>query len=428
MPSPNPSADVANLVRQVALAIEETHPSLKTYSQIDRDFAISQLMHGAHEAVSQLYTAVAADQTLGHLRAGWFEKGTGGGSVIQEHMLPCVLVGAALEGKDTEEQLATARRFAASRTSTVDTFALLAGVNVAHVVTLQEGLELIPWSQVPEGRGKEWFRDASDPARVPLGTFRQFAVRPTLAIRHRARNRQVLFASYEEACPSGEDVRLAETKAQYELTADVVRCITASAVWPIALLGNWSQLDDEFGDRLGGSSYHYSNSLFDMSVARTATDPLDRDKTARLFGQYAALDGEDKDVLRIGLDRLGVALRESALTDKAIDLGIALEAILLHGKDRIEQGEHKYRAAMRGATFLGGSRDERTAVFNLLKDAYDLRSSAVHTGRLVKKKIRGMSAAEILSAAAAKCAALAGKLIERGSFPDWEREYVVGND
>jgi hypothetical protein len=126
----------------------------------------------------------------------------------------------------------------------------------------------------------------------------------------------------------------------------------------------------------------------------------------------------DKAVLRIGLDRLSQALRKGQKTDKAIDLGIALEAMLLHG---IGRDELSYRAA-----FLGGSADERLGTFKLVRDAYQLRSSAVHTGKVSEggKPL----AVEVLRDASITCAALARKLIERGSFPSWESEYVVGTD
>jgi hypothetical protein len=104
--------------------------------------------------------------------------------------------------------------------------------------------------------------------------------------------------------------------------------------------------------------------------------------------------------------------------------------MLLHNTgDPDSRGELKYRAAIRGATFLGGPNEERVRVFNLLRDAYDLRSKAVHSGRLdPKEKIRKMVPADILSDTAAICAAVARGLIAHGSFPQWEREYVLGCD
>ena len=90
--------------------------------------------------------------------------------------------------------------------------------------------------------------------------------------------------------------------------------------------------------------------------------------------------------MRIGVDRFKQALRRTNDIDKAIDLGIAIEVILLHSFDPTDRGELKYRSSLRGAMFLGGDKPDRVKTFNLLKDAYDLRSKAVHAGTLATKK------------------------------------------
>ncbi|MGE5512267.1 MAG: hypothetical protein ACM31O_13555, partial [Bacteroidota bacterium] len=405
-------SDIVPLVHQIALAIEATHPSLKASSDFDKGMAISEYMLGRHESVAQLNAAVAADESLGHLRQGWLDRGPGGDGVIQNHMLPHVFVRDALDGKAVEESLASARSFAASEKSNVDTYFPVAGVDAVEAVPLKDGLTLVPWSQVPEGNGKRWFDDASNPARRTLGSSHFVTVRPTLAIRFTERGRKVLFASRAEAYPN-EQLRLTEFRDQWELSADVMRCITATAVCPSAILGSWADLDDGFANRLGGSDYRYqANAMIDLRLARPhhAIDP----KIADLFQRYIAIGGEVRDVLRISLDRLALALRESMLTDRAIDLGIALETMLLHNAGEADRGELRYRAAIRGATFLGGSSEERLRTYNLLRDAYDLRSKAVHSGRIdPKDKIRKMVPAEILSNAAATCAAVARALIER---------------
>lgn len=420
-------SDIPALAHQIALAIKGAHPSLQAYSDFDSGMAISEYMLGRHETVAKLKAAVAEDASLGNLRQGWLDQGPGGGGAIQDHMLPHVFVHDAVEGKDVAESLARARSFAASDKSNVDTFVPLAGVDAVEPVTLKEGLALIPWNQISDGNGKRWFEEASDPARRALGSFSLVTVKPTLAIYFSEQNRKVLFASHDEAYPN-ESRRLDEVSDQWALSADLVRCITASSVCPVAILGSWTQLDGGFANRLGGSGYHYQPSaMMDLRLAKPH-HPIDP-KFADLFGHYIALGSEVRDALRISLDRLGLALRESMLPDKAIDLGIALEATLLHGTGDADRGELSYRAAIRGATFLGGASDERVKTFNLLRAAYRLRSSAAHTGRIdTTKKIRELLPAEILSGAAATCAAIARKLIRRGSLPDWEREYVVGED
>src|SRR5207253_29634 len=114
-------SDIPTLAHQIALAIEGAHPFLKAYSDFDRGMAMSEHMLGRHETIAKLKSAVAADASLRDLRQGWLDQGPGGGGVIQDHMLPHVFVHDAVEGKDVAESLASARSFATSGKSNVDT-------------------------------------------------------------------------------------------------------------------------------------------------------------------------------------------------------------------------------------------------------------------------------------------------------------------
>ena len=106
--------------------------------------------------------------------------------------------------------------------------------------------------------------------------------------------------------------------------------------------------------------------------------------------------------------------------DKAIDLGIALEVMLLHEMNDPERGELRYRSAVRGAHFLGGDSSERLSNFNWLKKVYDLRSKAVHLGHISGNA----NDTEVLQKGAILCSRIAMKIIEMGRFPIWEEEYV----
>jgi len=78
------------------------------------------------------------------------------------------------------------------------------------------------------------------------------------------------------------------------------------------------------------------------------------------------------------MDRLNRAHRERDFVDRAIDLGIALEALLLHGKN--DNTEITFRLSLRGALLVGRTEKERLDTYKLLTRAYRLRSTAVHSG------------------------------------------------
>jgi hypothetical protein len=235
--------------------------------------------------------------------------------------------------------------------------------------------------------------------------------------------RQILFSSPQAA----GDLDLNALTLRGERIDDLVRCIRALAVSPVAALGSWAYLTNTFANTIVGVGYQWGEALFDRQLGVVRPVAINPKAIAELFRSFSQIRPDEKRVLRIALDRLSQAVRRNNIIDKAIDLGIALEAMLLHGIGKNDRGELKFRQAIRGAAFLGGPKTERLQTLTLLKDAYDLRSTAVHTGALEKGK-RGQTADKILEDAARICAGIARKLIGRGSFPDWDAEYVVNGE
>ena len=66
----------------------------------------------------------------------------------------------------------------------------------------------------------------------------------------------------------------------------------------------------------------------------------------------------------------------ATLADRYIDLRIALEVLYLPRS----RGELRFRLALMGAWHLGADFEERRRYYDLLKEAYDFGSAAVHTG------------------------------------------------
>ena len=87
--------------------------------------------------------------------------------------------------------------------------------------------------------------------------------------------------------------------------------------------------------------------IYPEDATRLATSHFAIDKTLR------------HNVLRIPLDRLDRAGRVRDFADKAIDLGIALEALLLHDA---KGGEKSFRMSLRGAWLAGADENERVEI------------------------------------------------------------------
>lgn len=140
-----------------------------------------------------------------------------------------------------------------------------------------------------------------------------------------------------------------------------------------------------------------------------------------LAAAYFSIDPSKRNkVLRIPLDRLGRAGRERDFADRAIDLGIALESLLLHDIDG--RSELSFRLSVRGAWLLGTSHTDRLEIQSSLTKLYVLRSQAVHAGLVDRDTKTGNTIAR----ATALCQALIHKTIEFRCDIDWKRLVVGG--
>lgn len=125
-----------------------------------------------------------------------------------------------------------------------------------------------------------------------------------------------------------------------------------------------------------------SSGWADLGVeSREATDE-DLEAFRDILTKYLALDDKRRSKLDVPLHRLREAARHRNPVDRAIDLGVALEALLLD--DQSEQVQLALQFRLRGAWLLGKDLDERKKLYKLLKDIYSYRSSAAHTGKLTK--------------------------------------------
>jgi hypothetical protein len=140
-----------------------------------------------------------------------------------------------------------------------------------------------------------------------------------------------------------------------------------------------------------------------------------------LAGDYFSIEASKRSkVLRIPLDRLSRAGRERDLADRAIDLGIALESLLLH--DTGSTSELRFRLSYRGAWLLGNDAETRLEVQQSLVKLYDLRSQAVHAGFIKEPP----EAAATLKRAAEICRALIHRVIVLKCDVEWAKLVLGG--
>lgn len=138
------------------------------------------------------------------------------------------------------------------------------------------------------------------------------------------------------------------------------------------------------------------------------------------FACYQKLLPEIRDHIAVPLDRLNRSRRSGVSLDSAIDLGIALESLLMEKTSN--NSEITFKMSMRAAAFLGNSAEERKEIFNVVSDVYGLRSTAVHTGRLpIKKKLKSkLATTDAIRRGQAICAAIIRQWMYRNGKIDWD--------
>jgi hypothetical protein len=149
-----------------------------------------------------------------------------------------------------------------------------------------------------------------------------------------------------------------------------------------------------------------------------------RNQTQRaqmIFDSFRSLSSRGKDKLRLPMRRLNTALRRRDDADTAIDLGIALESLVL---GRVET-DKRYQAGIRCAFLLGGDdADSRHRVYHLASELYHLRNRGVHRGALTNDDLNSHFKGREVRSVLEEGSQLVAKVIElsienKAQEPDW---------
>lgn len=145
----------------------------------------------------------------------------------------------------------------------------------------------------------------------------------------------------------------------------------------------------------------------------------------QLVASFENRTERDKEKLRLILSRLSQAKRRSQATDKVLDLGIALEMLLL---DEAKNDQISLIFRLRGSWLLGETPADREKKYDLLNSLYGARSAVAHSGTLPKKSKGGIHAGnfqEVFPQYEALAGDIAQKIILHG-WPNWKALVLGG--
>lgn len=211
-------------------------------------------------------------------------------------------------------------------------------------------------------------------------------------------------------------------------TMDEIRlCLTSTGLrYPLEEL-HWQQYsDDVLEDAVGMKSRSYcALELLPLNqcVSGTITEEIARP----LVEGYFKLPDKFRGRMKIALKHLNQSMCHSVIGDKAVDLSVALECVLLAE----ETGDNTFKVALRAALAAHSNLEQRAASRRIIQSMYGIRSNLVHNGIdnnnnetvNVKKQgsmpARKVPAREVVKKATDLTVLIIQNLIKNGKEPDW---------
>jgi len=199
-------------------------------------------------------------------------------------------------------------------------------------------------------------------------------------------------------------------------------CLTSTGLgYPLEEI-RWLQYsDDVLEDAAGGAQSSYRRLKIiplDQHVSGNITEEIARP----LVEGYFKLPDNFRGRMTIALKHLNQAMCNAIVGDKAVDLSVTLECLLL----ATETGDNNFKVALRAALAAYSDLEQRACCRSIIQAMYGIRSKLVHNGIDNNKgetvKVKGqdlMPAWEVVKKATDLSVLVIQNLIKNGKEPDW---------
>ena len=293
------------------------------------------------------------------------------------------------------------------------------GISPTQQISIREGVDLLPFEALPHSRQKERLKDVGRPQNASLPAPFFSLTTPTAALIAEREVRPFLIDASTGENSTDKDIR------QVRPPLDEIRLCLALEGPSIIIAGpSWFQYVDpdlEAAILFEGSSYG-SQEVLPYGLLTDSPEPANDVEV--LVRAYMALESEKgKKKIRIALERLHQALIRRDPADRAVELSIALEALLIDSS-----GEHTFKLSYRAALLVSDNVEERITNRGIIEATYDVRSKLLHRGSAkteVKVKEgqgkKEMPVEEVASKAATITARVIKRIIMEGGLPEWNR-------
>lgn len=291
------------------------------------------------------------------------------------------------------------------------------GLHPDRPIQLSDNLTLMPLAQLRLSDARDALLE-TDGSKHPH--VRQ--AKPRAAIVHEFIHRPLYFRSQEEMAPFTWDDK--------HFMSDLSLVLVLLNDSPVVPVAQWYQTDHHIP--MLGASCGWGGSFHEPHITGEITPQLyDETLAFRLVNGFLKLSPSDRRRMTVALRRLNSAFLRQMLSDMALELGIALEALLSEADDPVDS--MSYRLKTRAAVLLGGPIEEREKIAAQISRLYGLRSAAAHGGdldghsrglphvRVARKNYTASELHKTLEHGRCLCGRIARRLIQLGEFPSYSR-------
>lgn len=321
-----------------------------------------------------------------------------------------VLVRRVIAGHSAEEALRWLSQILDTSEAPGKAIMAIRGVECELPIELSQGVQLLPIDMLPDTKTRAQIVGPQDPASAMLG---QDWRPPSAALVVSDTLSPLLYPASGGEPPQQED--------PFRLTnlLDDAR-LALTLIGPSHPLpgGHWFEFDDPELRLVFGAGGVFFEHLEVIPWGHIPPQRVEAEPATRLVSAFLGMKEEGRTQLRLALRRFNQAMRRPAHGDRALDLAIALETLLVDGS-----GENTYKISLHAALLLGGSLEDRYATRAVVSALYALRSRLVHDGILPKTVgVKGTGkrpAADVVKDATSVATRIFSAILDLGRVPDW---------
>ncbi len=295
----------------------------------------------------------------------------------------------------------------------------VSGVAPSEPIEISESITLFPFDSLPSSFPKDSF----DPPYLKEKFIRRLGFLPPNNNHFKSPKGVLIkkFSVFPKVYSQDDEPHAISEHTDLEEACEFFTLCSKNAT-PVRI-GSWIELDDSIPcKQIAGGGW--GSPLPDVISSKDVTISQNEwDGFKNLYSMFRNLGQKDRDILRIPIQRINQARRRANSTDKAIDQGVAFEALFLNDKTHKDQISYTFR--LRASLFLGEDIEEREKLMSFFTAFYSCRSQAAHTGKLsskIKVSFRGkLNPYNLLQESDELCVKAICKIIEKGRFPDWNK-------